>query len=244
MVAGLPAIAAGMQAQWQRHEVLANNLANISTPGFKRDELLPISESGAASLAAAGANVSVIGLQPVVQWTDFAQGPLRETGRDLDAAISGRGFFVVDTPRGPRYTRAGDFSQNANGYLATGDGQPVLGANGPIALRPGSVSITERGDVVVNGAVVDRLRIVDFPRPYHLLKEGAGLFVPVDTTTPPTPVTDAQVVGGSLESSNVNSMESMVSMIELLRSYEASQKVMQAVEETNQQATTDIGRVS
>jgi flagellar basal-body rod protein FlgF len=244
MVAGLHSITAGMQAQWQRHEVLANNLANISTPGFKRDDMLPVSESGAAALAAAGANVSLVGLQPVVQWTDFGQGPLRETGRDLDAAINGNGFFVVDTPRGPRYTRAGNFSRNANGYLATADGLPVLGANGPIPLRTGSLNITQRGEVVINGTVVDRLQVVDFPRPYRLLKEGGGLFVPVDTTTPPLPVAAPEVVGGSLESSNVNSMESMVSMIELLRAYEASQKVVQAVEETNQQATSDIGRVS
>src|SRR6266508_1973125 len=100
----LDAVVQGMQAQWHRHEVLANNLANISTPGFKRDDLLIVPAgvpppAGAAPLPGSDATVT----------HDFSQGPIRETGRDLDAALSGPGFFVVETPGGERYTRAGRF---------------------------------------------------------------------------------------------------------------------------------------
>lgn len=242
---GIQSLVSSMEAQWQRHEVLANNLANLSTPGFKRDDLavVPLGPTG-VPMAPMGANVVTLEGQAMVQWTDFSQGPLHETGRNLDMALNGSGFFAVQTPNGVRYTRAGSFNVSGNGTLMTSTGFPVLGQRGPIVVGSERVTVAPSGEVVREGRPVDSLRVVDFPKPYHLLKEGNGLFVPAAASGPPEPARGYDVVAGSLESSNVNSVETMVSMIELLRKYEAAQRAIQAVEEANRQATQDIGRVA
>jgi len=233
-----------MQFQWQRHEILANNLANTSTPGFKRDDLAIVPDA----VAAATNSANVLALPAggsLMQWTDFSQGSVQGTGRALDAAINGSGFFVVETPAGPRYTRAGAFNVGRDGVLVGPTGSPVLGRNGPITVTAGNkVTIGEGGEVVVEGRLVDTLRVVDFPRPYRMLKEGGGLFFPIDATVPPTPAQGYEVAGGALEASNVGTVQMMVSMIDVLRTYEAAQRAMQAVEVANQHATTDIGKVS
>jgi flagellar basal-body rod protein FlgG len=243
MVSGIQALVPSMQAQSLRQEVLANNLANISTAGFKRDDLIlapPGTDAGA--LAGNGVNVSPALRQPVAQFTDFSPGPVRETGRALDAALTGPGFFVVDTPAGQRYTRNGGFTRSVEGYLATADGARVLGTKGPIVIRSAvGVTVGPEGDVQEDGRVIDTLRVVDFPSPYRLLKEGNGLFVAAGAE--PTIVRAPQVVGGALEASNVNSVETMVSMIDLLRKYEAAQRSVQSLDEANQVAN-DIGKVS
>src|SRR5688572_25581190 len=152
----IDALVQGMQAQWHRHEVLANNLANISTPGFKRDDLVIVpagvpAPAGAAPLPGADATVT--------HWIDLSQGPVRETGRDLDAALSGPGFFVVETPGGERYTRAGGFDVGADGSLVTSGGLRVLGEKGPINVRGGRVTIAENGEVRADGRTLDTLRV-------------------------------------------------------------------------------------
>ena len=242
---GIQSLVSNMQAQWQRHDVLANNLANLSTPGFKKDDLAVI--PGAPDVTASGAmgrNILPIGDLAMVQWTDYSQGPLQETGRRLDVALNGPGFLVVQTPGGPRYTRAGALGVTRDGALVTATGFQVLGERGPITIRSDRVAITGRGEVTEDGRTIDTLRVVDFPKPYRLLKEGNGLFVPADAALSPQPAREYEVIAGSLEGSNVNSVETMVSMIELLRKYEAAQRAIQAVEEANRQATQDIGRVA
>jgi flagellar basal-body rod protein FlgG len=242
MMGGIQTLVPSMQAQSLRQAVLANNLANISTAGFKRDDLLlapPGADAGA--LTDEGVNASPALRQPVAQFTDFSQGPVRDTGRTLDAALTGPGFFVVDTPAGERYTRNGGFVRSAEGYLATTDGSRVLGASGPIVIRSAAdVSIGPQGEVQEGGRVVDTLRVVDFPSPYRLLKEGHGLFVPAGAE--PTVVRTPQVVGGALEGSNVNAVETMVNMIDLLRKFEAAQRAVQSQDEADQ-AANDIGKV-
>ncbi len=232
-----------MQAQWQRHEVLANNLANVSTPGFKRDDLTVLPEGTQA--AAPGANVLALPSGgSLIQWTDFSQGFIQGTNRSLDAGINGPGFFVVQTEAGPRYTRAGAFNVGRDGVLVGPSGAPVLGSRGPIAVTSSRVSFGPGGEVLEGDHVVDTLRVVDFPRPYRLEKEGNGLWALVDPTVQPTPAKEYEVAGGALEASNVGTVQSMVTMIEVLRTYEAAQRAMQAVEEANKLATSDIGRVS
>jgi flagellar basal-body rod protein FlgG len=231
-----------MQAQWHRHEVLANNLANVSTPGFKRDDtaLLP------AQIAAAATPANVLALPSggsFLQWTDFSQGAIQGTGRPLDVAINGPGFFVIDTPGGRRYTRAGGFGIGREGFLVGPDGAQVLGQRGPIPVT-GKVTVSASGEVEEGGRVIDTLMIVDFQRPYRLVKEGNGLFGPADSAVEPTAAKGYEIAGGALEGSNVGTVEAMVSMIDVLRTYEAAQRAMQAVEETNRQATADIGKVS
>jgi flagellar basal-body rod protein FlgG len=228
-----------MLGQWQRHEVLANNLANVSTAGFKADDLTLVPRQPIGPSAVAGPTA---GAWAVVQWTDFSQGPLRETGRTLDVALNGPGFFVVQTPRGVRYTRAGAFELSADGRLVTRQGFPVLGERGSIVLGSDRVRIGPGGELHQDGRRLDTLRVVDFPKPYRLLKEGDGLFSVADPAGVPELARGYEVVGGALEGSNVNPVAMMVNMIDLLRRYEAAQRVIQAVDETARWATNEIGR--
>jgi flagellar basal-body rod protein FlgF len=232
-----------MQFQWQRHEVLSNNLSNISTPGFKRDDVAIVPEWVAASTN----NANLLPLQgggAVLQWTDFSQGFIQGTGRSLDAASNGPGFFVVQTPAGLRFTRSGGFTVSPNGTLVGPTGSPVLGQSGPITLASSTVIIGPGGEVNDNGRVVDKLRVVDFPKPYRLVKEGGGLYAVANPTVEPTDATGFEITGGALEASNVTTVQMMVSMIDVLRTYEAAQRAMQAVEDANRHATSDIGKVS
>lgn len=126
----------------------------------------------------------------------------------------------------------------------TAAGRPVLGARGPISVRSAEVAITEQGEVIEGGQTVDTLRIVDFPAPYRLVKEGANLFAPASASVRPLAVSDARVVPGALEDSNVSAVESVVTMIETLRLYEATQRAVQALDEAGRQAMRDIGSLT
>ena len=259
----IDALVQGMQAQWHRHEVLANNLANVSTNGFKRDDLLIVP---AGAPVPAGSTTLPGGEATVRPWTDLSQGPIRETGRTLDVALNGSGFLVVETPSGERYTRSGalDVSSagflvvetksgerytrsgaldvSAGGFLVTSTGQNVLGEKGPIAIRSGRVTIGDKGEVQDDGRTVDTLRVVEFPAGASLLKEGGGLLAATDPGAA-RPATNAQVVSGSLEGANVNSVEAMVNIIEVLRTYESYQRAIQAIDEVDRHAANDLGRV-
>jgi flagellar basal-body rod protein FlgG len=232
-----------MQFQWHRHEILSNNLANVSTPGFKRDDVAIVPDAVAATMP--NANLFPLsGGGSVLQWTEFSQGFVQGTGRVLDAAINGPGFFVVETPAGQRFTRAGAFSVSPNGTLVGPTGTPVLGQNGPIILTSNKVTIGAGGEITDDGRLVDTLRVVDFAKPYRFVKEGSGLYAPADPTVDPVPAKGYEIAGGALEASNVVTVQTMVSMIDVLRTYEAAQRAMQFIEEANKQATSDIGKVS
>ena len=232
-----------MQFQWHRHEILSNNLANVSTPGFKRDDVAIVPDAVAATTPNANL-LPLSGGGSVLQWTEFAQGYVQGTGRVLDAALNGPGFFVVETPAGQRFTRSGAFAVSPNGTLVGPTGTPVLGQNGPITLASSKVTIGAGGEVTDNGRLVDTLRVVDFPKPYRLNKDGNGLYALTDPTIEPVPGKGYEITGGALEASNVATVPTMVSMIDVLRTYEAAQRAMQFIEEANKQATSDIGKVS
>ena len=244
-MSSVDALVQQMQFQWQRHEVLANNLANTSTPGFKRDDVALVPDEAVAQQTRATSVVPMPAGGAMLQWTDFSQGYLQGTGRTLDAAINGKGFFVVEGPGGAsRYTRSGAFTVGNNGVLVAPSGAPVLGRNGPITLTSSNVSFGPAGEVFDNGRLVDTLRVVDFPRPYRFNKEGQGLLSPVDPTVEPTAAQGYEIAGGSLEASNVGTVQMMVSMIDVLRTYETAQRAMQANDEANKQAANEIGKVS
>jgi flagellar basal-body rod protein FlgG len=228
-----------MQSQWLRHEVLANNLANASTAGFKQDDVMLLP----ASSRARGASPWEPPPQTIAQWTDLSQAPIEDTGRPLDVALDGSGFFVVQTPRGPRYTRSGALAVSREGYLVTTSGYQILGEGGPIAVRSPRPTITSKGEVQEEGRTVDTLQVVDFPKPYPPLKEGDGLFVPANPRVAPARAQDYQVVGGALEESNVNTVRTMVQMIEMLRSFESAQRAIQAADDADRSAANDMGRV-
>ena len=240
----IESLSQSMQFQWLRHEILSNNLANASTPAFKRDDLALIPDN-VPTVTSTSSLLPLPTGGSLLQWTDFSQGLVQGTGRTLDAAINGPGFFVIDTPAGPRYTRAGGLNVRPDGVVVGPTGSPILGRTGvPMTVTSSNITIGAAGEVLDNGRLVDTLRVVDFPKPYRLTKEGHGIYAPLDPTVEPVDAQGYEITGGALEASNVGSVRIMVTMIDVLRTYEASQRAIQAVEETNKHATSEIGKVS
>jgi len=232
MVKGIYTSASGMLARELAQEVLANNIANVETAGFKRDRIY--FQKALDGLTSAESALRVV--------TDYREGPLIRTDNPLDLAIQGRGFFAVETPGGVRYTRNGHFSVNEEGVLVTADGYPVLGEEGPIELdlSEGPLSIGEDGTIKVGNSIVDRLRIEDFEDLKALAKEGAGLF---RAQVEGRPAEEFRVRQGFLEGANVSPVGEMVRMLANYRAYEAGQRAILAQDETLRKAVNEVGRV-
>jgi flagellar basal-body rod protein FlgF len=244
VIRGLYIAASGMLAESDRQDVIANNLANVTTSGFRRSEMT--SQPFAAMLVS---NMGVPGTPQVgnlpmgVEITGThrieAQGPLRSTGNPLDVALVGTGYLTVQAPGGAKaYTRAGDLQVSGKGQLATSTGSVVLGENGPITVKDGPVTISSDGRVSQGGAEIGRLRIVDL-KPGSLTAQGDTLV----TGTEAGPAKGTQVRQGYLEGSSVNTVTEMVKLIEVMRSFEANQKAVSAQDETLEQAVTKVGVV-
>jgi len=259
MTRGLYIGASGMLAETQRQNIIANNLANVNTTGYKRD--IPLSKEFPSMLIRRIREdrfdvtptriieqrpiVGTLGLGVIPDDTahDFtAPASLIETGNKLDLSILGDGFFAIQTKFGVRYTRNGNFMLDSQGQLVTTEGNFVLGENGPIKITSSNIQFDENGKVFVDEKLVDRLQIVDFPKPYSLTKVGNNMFIPVDANITPQSATDAKVRSGFLESSNVNVVSEMVDMITALRAYEANQRVITAQNETLGRAINEVGR--
>lgn len=246
MIRGLYTAATGLALQWERQEAIANNLANVGTTGYKRDQALSIQSFNEHLLYAVTGNqrqpVGTVGhgVAGTVTLTDFTAGIFEETGNPLDLAIEGEGFLVVETAQGERLTRNGSLTRDGQGFLVTSQGQHVLGDNGPIVLVGANVEIRPNGEVVSEGVVVDRLRIVKPEANAPLIKEGVNLF---RTEGAWVPVENCRVHQGVLERSNVNAVLEMVRMIEVSRSYEAAQRVLAIHETALEKAVGEVGRV-
>jgi flagellar basal body rod protein FlgG len=155
---------------------------------------------------------------------DLSQGSLQKTGNNLDLAIQGPAFFVVQTANGPMYTRNGSFQVSITGQLITPAGDAVMGDKGTIAMLPGAASISADGTISSNGAVTGKLRLVDFPAGTPLQSEGSTYYsAPAKTATT---ATDSSVQQGSLENSNVNPIISMVELINAQRTAESMQRAL------------------
>jgi flagellar basal-body rod protein FlgF len=238
MIQGVYTSASGMVAHQTRMDILANNLANVDTPGFKAD-LVTIDQS------AIPANLMSTPLAPLSTvevgrpGLNLAPGDLKTTGNPLDLAIVGPGLFVVETPQGERYTRAGNFVRNAEGFLATPEGLRVLGADGPVQVPESGFRVDSNGRLSEGGS----LRFVGGESLDGLMKVGGTLFAVVDGAQPPADLPEATVVQGQLEGSNVSVVMSMVEMLATMRTYEAYQKTIQALDQTVGQAANELGRV-
>jgi len=248
VIRGLYSCANGLLAESTRADVIAGNLAGLSVPAFRRE--IPtvraldramdyLAGQGAAGFAGPSALLSL------ATTVDLQPGSMRATGGRLDLALDGPGYFCVQTPAGEAYTRAGAFRVDPSRRLATTTGEPVLGTAGAIRIAGNSVEITERGDVAVDGRVVDRLRLVDFPPGAQVEKLGSGLLglKPSSTVRQVVVATGARVRQGYLEEPNVNAVTELAAMIASLRSFEASQRALQATDETLDKAINEIGRV-
>ncbi len=249
-------VLSGALAQEKRLELITNNLANVSTGGFKKDVavfegLTPLLTNAAGTAIQPLSHLlgadATFGLLKQVS-TDYSAGPIQVTDEPLDIAIQGEGFFAVQSPEGVRYTRNGHFTLDANGQLVTTAGLPVLGSGGPITLPPGIVSINSNGNISVRGVEagatvteVDVLALYTVSNPKQLRKVGGSLFEVVSGTAVPS--TEGRVRQGALEGSNVNPVEEMVAMIEVMRLYEAAQKAMQTADDIAGKAANEIGRL-
>jgi flagellar basal-body rod protein FlgF len=260
----------GMRSRQQRLDVIANNIANASTSGFKADRLLYRSVSAAElegnSTAGPNANTPPApGPTPLTsanslrtatardardvgvvatQVTDFSSGSIRETSRSLDVSLEGDGFFVVQTARGERYTRQGSFTLDNGGQLVTSGGDLVVGDGGPITLSPGAVSIGEDGTITAGGQTAGRLKIVRFADANQALaKEGSCYFVATGRQAA-TEATSARVVQGTLEMSNVSSLTEMVAMMQNTRQFESLQKAVALImNDVGKTVASELGRL-
>lgn len=205
-------------------EVVANNIANINTTGFKADTaifeeyLMP----GARADQAARPDQRLSYVVDRSTWHDMGQGPVHQTGNPLDVAINGNAFLVVQTPRGERYTRNGSLHINPQGQLVTTEGFPVVGENGPIQFQTNDREITigRDGSIGVPGGSRGKLRLVTFEAGQRLQKDGGSAFLAPEGLEPQQATPEAaQVIQFSLEQSNVRGVVAMTRMIEVARSY-------------------------
>jgi len=247
MIKGLMTSEAAMRPKMAQLEVIANNLANINSTGFKRDRLfVQVLKDSINGQSNGGGDLAT---GTVKYYTDFSDGSLQPTGNTFDLAIQGRGFFVVDTPRGVRYTRNGNFSLSTDGTLVDSTGSPVMGVDGkiqipdPQKLQQGTITIAEDGEVTADKQALGTLRIADFQNPEALRKESGSYFAAApgqQEVEGPGKLT--AIRQGYLEESNVDGLEEMVGMIELSRSYETDQKVIQAQDESIEKGL-DVGKL-
>lgn len=220
MPGGAYSALSGMRTRLEELDRIAADLANLNTPGYKIERAGTFASQRGAFDAALDSAVDVVPGIPVI---DFRSGAVVSTGRDLDVAIDGRGFLVVDTPAGPRYTRNGSLTRNAEGVLTTMQGEEVQGQGGPIRLGPGPVAIDPDGSIRSGTAVVGQLQIVDFENATDLAREGGSRFRAIPGATP-QPVDTPKVLPGSLEESNASVIDLMVKLTEVTRGFESLQK--------------------
>ena len=256
MYTGLYAVVSGSLAQEKRLALLNNNLANVTTVGFKTEKPifhtfeLPVVVGEVEPSDSPGTVVTsldpLLGQHSVQQiittYTDFSQGPIRETGNPLDIALEGQGFFVAETPEGVAYTRQGTFSINAEGLLVTQGGLVVQGDNGPLRVGEGPVEIDASGRVTVGGALRGRLKLVDFAEPSRLEKMGDTLFRAATPDLPEEQPNDLVVHQGALESSNSEAIRLLGETIQASRAYEAYRRVIQAFDDVAGLAVNDLAQ--
>jgi len=245
MNSGMYSAISGNIAAMERMDVISNNLANVNTPGFKKDKM---SFEGVLSSAAMPPTVPPgKTADPLLQkenfYTDFSAGPIKQSGNSFDLAIEGSGFFTVSTPNGLAYTRQGNFHLAADGTLVTADGYPVMGQGGEIKITGGKVDIAANGAITADGTAAGTISLVDFPQPYNLTKAGSALFVPADPQQTAATATSAQLRQGFLEGANVDSVTEMVQMIETNRYFEMCQRVIQGFDNMANKASNDLGKL-
>ncbi len=232
----------GALHQERRISILANNLSNSMTVGFKKD--MPVFNSIFYHEQEQLRNQKMEATQ-----TDFSQGELQRTGNDLDLALTGEGFFKISTPLGIRYSRAGNFRLDPQGRLVNAGGLPVLGEAGEILLDGKKrITVGTDGTIRAQGAeagstaeTVGKPAIVRFKDPSLLKKEGHTLFR-LDEPQPELGVEEVQVQQGYLETANVNAVEEMTKMMEAFRTYESCLKIIQANDEMTGKAANEVGR--
>lgn len=268
MSKGIFTAVSGAIAQSAKLDTISNNLANVNTPGFKRDqqtfrEYLSAYEKEPSTIEVPrvpaslesfydmqGGDKSYVDINGT--YTDFTQGMIKTTGNPLDAAIEGKGFFEVMTPNGVKLTRAGSFSIDGEGRLVTKQGYPVLKEGTPGAdpagrtfqLGQGQVTISSNGEIFQNGEAQGKLAVVVAGNVDALQKAGGNLYSIKDNMNPQLAnSTEAKLHQGSIEGSNVNIVQEMTDMIATTRIFESTQKGIQAYDAMTQKAVNDVPKL-
>lgn len=227
-----------------RMNVIANNLANINTAGFKRDTVhmeefrMPVAQM--TELRGQDKALSYVHDRAVLN--NMSAGSMKQSGNELDVAINGKGWFTVNTPAGERYTRNGEFKLNNDGTLVTNDGFPVLGSGGPISFGPNETQITIARDGTISSSegVKGQIRVVSFNDEQNLNKEGFNLF---KTDEQPTPVEQPNLMQGMIEGSNVRPVLELTTMIETTRAYVNQAQLLKKSEELKTDAMNKLAQV-
>ncbi len=249
MIQGLYAAANGMMAVEDRQAVIANNIANAATPGFKRQIAVQkgfyqeFLSTGAAPQRFNAEKAPGGGIKMTETFSNYSNGIVTDTGNPLDLALLGPGFFQVDSADGVRYTRSGRFSVGDGGLLVTGNGDKVLNTNGePIDVSGGLVKIDDSGNVFVGDVLRDKLSVVEFKDPHALSREGYTLYRASAAALVDSRQAEATSISPeSLEGSNVQLPVEMVGMMMALRAYAANQQVLQSVSETTGRLIEQVG---
>lgn len=225
-------------------DIVANNLANADTAGFKVETLQVKTDVQAPARMADGPKTLKFVLDDQVT-RDFTQGSMQQTGGSFDLGIDGRGFFKIQTADGERYTRDGRFTLSPEGKLTTQDGDAVLSDGGEIVLDPaqGPVTISPDGTVSQGAATVGKVAVVDFSDMSVLQKDGDNLYRNASNLQPVT-ATAARIRQGMLEGSNVNSILQVTRLIEISRSYESMARTMDNTSDLSRRAVERLGRVA
>lgn len=233
--------ASGLRARMESLDLLANNVANASTNGYKADRefySLYVSPDAQADPSST---------MPVIErpWTDLSQGTLQPTGSSLDLALSGKGFFSVAGPHGTLYTRNGSFRLSPDGQLVTAEGYPVNGAGGKtLTAAAGSspIEVSTDGTVRQDGNVIGQLQVADFPAA-ELSKQGNNYFRVSDRSLQPAAATGTSVEQGKLETSNSGTADAAVRLVGIMRQFEMLQKAVTMGSDMNKQAIEQVAKV-
>jgi len=242
LLRGIYSAACGMRAQETRQSLITNNLANVATPGFKRD--VGVGESFSEMVVRSGRTpVGRLGMTSAITsaYFDMSEGSVSNTDCPYDFAIEGDGFFAVETDWGIRYTRAGNFKLDADSYLVTMEGHRVLGDDGPIRVD-GQLVAGSDGVLYADGREIGRLLVVMPSSPDALTKEGGGLFAARGEVIP-AGTGQVRVIQGALELSNVSVVREMVEMIAGYRVYEAAQRALLSHDACLDRGINEVGRV-
>jgi flagellar basal body rod protein FlgG len=234
--------AAAMQNDQLRLDSIAQNVANVLTPGYKKQTVATSAFEVQMNAALAGRDLRLTALSgaPPRVSIDPAAGALRSTGNLQDVAIEGESFFEVNTPTGPAYTRQGAFKTDVQGRLVGAHGMPMMGEGGDITLAGGPFRIAANGDVIQGDRVAGRLKRVLFEHAERLLPQGDGLYLQGDAVVT-EPRSSEPLRPGFQENSNVSSPQEMVRLNETIRHFEALARIVQGNDESLENVIRKLG---
>ena len=229
MLNGIFSNFSGKFVNGRRLEIISNNIANVSTPGFKVSR--PVFNAFTGEDESGHEMLQNTYVSMYDSYVNFAAAPLLETGNNLDFAIEGEGFFVVSTKDGPMYTRNGKFTINQEKKLVTAEGFPVLGKGGEINIDGKEINVENDGSVFVDKSFVDVIKIVDFEDKKYIRNYGKNLFINTKEGSAEIIPENSTIRQGYHEASNVDIMREMIEMIQTVRAYEAYSKIDQSLDD-------------